>query len=76
MRERRTVDDVEGAHDVVAVVEVHERVFLDRQVTADPQIKTTDLSCKSTDRLLVQSFTLTVVIYYYYSAQKLKLILP
>ena len=45
-----------------------------RQVTADPQIKPTDLSCKSTDRLPVLSSTLTVVIYYYYSVQRLILI--
>jgi len=45
-----------------------------RQVTADPQIKPTDLGCKSTYRLLILS-TSTIAIYYY-SAGKQVFVLP
>jgi len=43
------------------------------QVAANPQTKTTDLGCESTDKWLLPS-TSTIAICYYYSAQKLIII--
>jgi len=45
-----------------------------RQAAADPQTRPNHLGCKSACRL--PEATPTIVIYYYYSAQKLILILP
>ena len=49
-------------------------LWLVHLVAADPQTKSTDLSCESAGR--VPPSTSTIAIYYYYSAQKLILIFP
>jgi len=47
----------------------------ERRVAANPQTKPTDLGCESANKWLLPS-TSTIAICYYYSAQKLTLILP
>ena len=47
----------------------------ERRVAANPQTKPTDLSRESAENWLLPS-TVTITIYYYYSARKLILMLP
>ena len=60
---------------IARVHPVHVMKQTERWVTVSPQTKPTDLGFESTDRWLLPS-TSTIAICYYYSVQKLILILP